>query len=372
MTTPVTLGRYRITPVTAPRTPRLKAFLTAGARMQRFARAELKSELPLSPAERWRALRLGFGANSYVLYQLASRDSRDFLSDFAVRLRSDRVNGLFNAIVRNKLVFARTMALHGFLHPRVHAWLDRGHVHDLEGRRAPSTASEWLARLQPGERRVLKPVAEGQGQGIIFLVRTPDGFALNDVAVASDELAAFLSALRRYLITDFAVQAPYAAALFPETTNTVRVLTLWDLDLSQPFIAAAAHRVGSSRSAPVDNFHSGRGGLSAKIDVDSGRLGPGATLSEAGRLSWHERHPESGAPIAGVRVEGWNDMAATVLAAASRLPEAPAIGWDLVMTQAGCCFLEGNTPPGLSVWQVHGPLLADSRARRFYEAYGVI
>jgi len=373
VTTPAPLGRYRIAPVAAPRAPRFKALLAWGSRVLRFARAELKSvDLSLSVADRWRALRLGFSATSYVLYQLATRDSRDFVSDFDVRLRSDRVNGLFNAIVRNKLVFARTMALHGFRHPRVHAWLDRGQVHDLEARKPAESAGEWLARLQPGERRVLKPVAEGQGQGIIFLCRTAQGFALNDVAVALDEVAALLSELRRYLITDFAVQAPYAAALYPETTNTVRVLTLWDLALSRPFIAAASQRVGSSRSAPVDNFHSGRGGLSARIDVETGRLGPGATLSGAGQLSWHERHPESGAPIAGVRVEGWEELAASVLAAAARLPEAPAIGWDLVMTEAGCCFLEGNTPPGLSVWQVHGPLLADPRARRFYEAHGVI
>jgi hypothetical protein len=61
-----------------------------------------------------------------------------------------------------------------------------------------------------------------------------------------------------------------------------------------------------------------------------------------------------------------------VLAAAARLPEAPAIGWDLVVTEAGCCFLECNTPPSVGVWQVHAPLLADPRVRRFYEEYGII
>src|SRR5262245_53402138 len=114
VTTPDALSRYRIAPVAPPHAPRLRAILSAGSRMLRFARAEIKSALPISLAERCRGLRLGFGANSYVLYQLAARDSRDFVSDFAVRFRSDRVNGLFNAIVRNKLVFARTMTVHGF------------------------------------------------------------------------------------------------------------------------------------------------------------------------------------------------------------------------------------------------------------------
>lgn len=95
-------------------------------------------------------------------------------------------------------------------------------------------------------------------------------------------------------------------------------------------------------------------------------------VSDAGRLCWHERHPESGAAIAGVRVERWAETSATVLAAAARLPEAPAIGWDLVVTDDGCCFLEGNSPPGPFVWQVHGPLLVDPRVRRFYETHGVV
>jgi len=366
------LARYRITPVEKPRAPRLKAFLTGGSRMLRFVRMEIRSATPLSLAERCRGWRLGFGSGSYVLYQLDRRDPRDYLSDMAVQLRTDRVNGLFNAIVRNKLVFARTMALHGFRHPRVHAWLDAGRVHDLEGGRPMSTVRDWLARLGPGEPAVLKPVAEGQGQGILFLTRTAEGFILNGVAIGQADLDVLLSALRRYLITEFVVQAPYAADVYPATTNTVRILTLWDLALARPFIAAAAHRFGSARSAPVDNFHSGWGGLSARIDLDSGRLGPGATFSDTGYLTWHERHPESGALIAGARVECWGETAAAVLAAASCLPEAPAIGWDLAVTAAGCCFLEGNTPPGMAVWQVHGPLLADPRVRRFYEAYSVV
>ncbi|HXJ83395.1 MAG TPA: sugar-transfer associated ATP-grasp domain-containing protein [Candidatus Methylomirabilis sp.] len=369
---PELLARYRIAPIERPRAPRLKALLTQGSRVLRLAGEELRADLPLSLADRWRGWRNGFGANSFILYQLERRDPGDYLSDYAVRLRSDRANGLFNAVVRNKLVFARTMALFGLRHPRVYAWLDRGRVHDLERHIGESRARDWLTGLEQGQRRVLKPVAEGQGQGIVFLARDARGLSVNDVAIALDDLDAFLLALRGYLITDFVVQAPYAAAIYPGTTNTVRVLTLWDMDLGRPFIAAAVHRFGSSRSAPVDNFHAGRGGLSARIDPASGWLGPGATLSDANRLSWHDHHPESGAPIAGIRVEGWTETADSVLMAAARLPEAPAIGWDLVITEAGCCFLEGNSPPGVQVWQVHGPLLADPRVRRFYEAHGII
>ena len=51
---------------------------------------------------------------------------------------------------------------------------------------------------------------------------------------------------------------------------------------------------------------------------------------------------------------------------------APAIAWDLVVTRDGCSVLEGNGPPDVFVWEVHTPLLADPRVRRFYEDHGVI
>jgi hypothetical protein len=373
MNGPTPYATYRILPVRGRGAPRIKDTLIWMSRMLRFIRREIGSRPSLPLAKRWRGWCLGFSTKSYVIYDLDAHDARQYLSDHAISFRSDRVNGPFNALVGNKLAFARTMALHGFRHPRVHGLLERGTVHDLDATRPVSRARDWLAeRLEPGRPLVLKPAVGGQGKGIIFLGRSPTALSVNGIAASFDEVDALLSPLRRYLITEFVTQARYAAAIYPDTTNTVRILTLWDLAVDRPFIAAAAHRFGTARSAPVDNWHGGWGGLSSRIDVDGGVLGPGATLSDAGRLCWHEQHPESGAPIAGVHVDGWAKTAATVLAAAARVPEAPAIGWDLVVTDEGCSFLEGNSPPGPFVWQVHGPLLADPRVRRFYEAHGVV
>jgi hypothetical protein len=206
----------------------------------------------------------------------------------------------------------------------------------------------------------------------MFVGRDEQGWLVNGVRASARDLAALVEPLRAYLITEFIEQAPYAAAVYPGAANTVRVLTLWDVETRRPFIAAAAHRFGTARGGPTDNFHSGWGGLSARIDLGSGVLGPAAMLSGQGRLVWCDRHPDTGAPIAGVTVERWGETVATILAVAARFPEAPAIGWDLVVTRAGCCVLEGNSPPQVAVWQVHGPLLRDPRVRRFYQAYGVL
>jgi hypothetical protein len=307
-----------------------------------------------------------------VLYRLDATDPRQYLSDYA-ETKTHRVNAPFNDLFQNKLLAAQVMELLGLPHPRVRAFLHGGRVHALNETSGPDRLEDWLPRvLDDGEPLVLKPLRGGAGTGIIFLSRTGATFAINGVASRLVDICEFLSTLEHYLVTDFVRQADYAARMYALTTNTVRILTLWDWEAGAPFIAAATHRIGTARSFPVDNWHGGWGGLSAKIDVATGVLGPGATLSSDGKLCWHERHPESGAPVQGVHVPFWPETAAAVLGIAGRLPYAPAVGWDLVITDTGCCCLEGNSPPSTLVWQVHDPLLADPRVRRFYEAHGII
>jgi len=61
-----------------------------------------------------------------------------------------------------------------------------------------------------------------------------------------------------------------------------------------------------------------------------------------------------------------------VLHLASLLSFCPYIGWDLLVTDDDVVVLEGNDGPDLKLHQVHRPLLADPRIRRFYEHHGVV
>jgi hypothetical protein len=70
-------------------------------------------------------------------------------------------------------------------------------------------------------------------------------------------------------------------------------------------------------------------------------------------------------------VPDWPAIRDLALRAARSFPESPFIGWDLVVTPDGPVVLEANTPPGVNVWQVHGPLLRDPRVRRFFAAHGM-
>ena len=89
----------------------------------------------------------------------------------------------------------------------------------------------------------------------------------------------------------------------------------------------------------------------AKIDLDTG------VLSEARCL--HNRnvykvHPDSGAPIEGVQVPGWQQLKADMIDLANKLPYMHFIAWDILITEEGHCIIEANTSSGVNIIQLWG------------------
>jgi hypothetical protein len=172
------------------------------------------------------------------------------------------------------------------------------------------------------------------------------------------------------LVCEFIEQAPYAAELYPGSANTLRMLSMWDPETDEPFVTFAVQRIGTERSAPVDNFS--RGGLSAEVDLVSGELNQAVHSPYTGSLDWHDTHPETGAQIAGVEVPDWRALRDGILDIAAQFPQLPYVGWDVLITDEGeFTIIEANSCTDVTL-QVHRPLLDDPRARRFYEHHDII
>jgi hypothetical protein len=258
-------------------------------------------------------------------------------------------------------------------HARVLATLDQGQLLPESESPVAADMAVWLqANLAERRRLVVKPIHGGAGRGILFVSSIDSELNVNGERKTLQELVTTLRRLDDCLVTGFVEPAAYATSMFPGSANTLRLLTLWDQAADEPFVAAAAHRIGSARSEPVDNFHGGFGGLSAEIDMDEGRLGLAATLSDDGSVKRCEAHPETGARIEGVRVPHWSRTRQATLELAGSLPQFPYVGWDLIVTEEGPVVLEANSPPGTWVWQVNTPLLRDPRSREFFSSHGML
>lgn len=336
-----------------------------------FVQKELASQVR-APRRKLPGLwRRGFLGESWVLYDLARNDRRDYLSDYARFTRTRLINGGYAAVLDNKLIFDRFLGRNCAALPRTHGILRQGRLLDPLGEVPELPAADLIfEELCGGGAIVLKPLTGGGGHGLALLRRGESGYSLNDTAIGKAELRRYIEERGNTLVCDLVAQHPALAELYPATTNTLRLVTLQD-ERCEAFIAAAVLRIGTRASWPTDNWT--RGGLSAAIDLESGRVGQ-AVAYPAGsdRLHWQSRHPDSDAEIAGMAIPHWQEIREGVLAVFRALPVLKYVGWDVIVTPEGFCILEGNNYSDVNLLQVHRPLLSDTRVHAFFQRQGVI
>ena len=351
---------------------RLELQLRCHVRFIRAVWRELKSKQGLPWKQRLRAWRFGFSSASWFLYNLTENDPGQYLGDLFSTLRTYKINGFFNPVIGNKLVLSRLATTHGIPHPDVVSIILEGRLIDENGPNEPDMMQTIANTLDRYPHQVFRPTWSGAGEGIFFLSRVDGGLQINGLKATLHEVCALFSKLDRYLSTEFVEQAAYSNRIFPDTPNTLRILTLWDNEGDEPFICAVSHRFGSSRSQPIDNWHQGYGGLCASVDLETSTLGQAAMVSPDKQLVWHSYHPETKEPIEGVKIPGLAKCLEGLLMAASHFPFCPMIGWDVILTKDGYSVLEANSLPGMKVWQVHKPLLSDPRTRQFFQHWGLV
>ena len=348
---------------------------------------------PVTHAERMRLYRRGFRRRAEYLYDFEQHSHAEYLSDVARYVRAPYINELWASTLDNKLLCQQLLESFDVDVPTAYGLLHEGTFHPLEAEAIPeitidynggtddtdgidpSSASmdgpDWITSwLEPGQRLVAKGVMGGAGKQVLLVERAGDTFLINEKPHSERELRSRISSLRNYLVTGFVEQAPYASSLYPDSANTLRVLTMYDEAAESSFVAAATHRIGTDESRPLDNFS--RGGLSVGVDRESGTLGRGIRYTPPDLPEEHPVHPDTGETIDGVEVPGWERIERNLLAVANRLSFIPYLGWDIVVTAPGeFSVIEINNNSD-AVIQMHGPLLTDARTRRFYERHGVV
>lgn len=304
--------------------------------------------------------RHGFLSESDVFFDLSPETVDRYLSNYARDVKTIDINGEAGRVLDDKLLFHRLLTpTFDHLRPRLRYYVTREGAYPVDADRPFDDALDAGSWERP---LVIKPRTGGGGKGVAVL--SPDD--------GLERLGELLDGADDRLVSEFVEQATYADAIFPAATNTVRVLTMIDPRTGSPFVARAVHRFGSSESAPIDNWTSG--GLSARLDRETGRLVECAYRTDDGGLERVERHPETGERIAGTRIPNWRRIVDELLTVAGSYPELPYVGWDVVVTDEHPYFkiLEGNRYSDVDILQTYGPLLDDPRIRRFYAHHGIV
>ena len=324
----------------------------------------------------WKRLwcyRHGFYSYSGVLYGLDRHNVGEYLSDLE-RRRATSINRTHWKVAQLKIAFHEVLAhTHPHLLVDIVATFQDGELYPIPSADPGETVEELLDGLENGSPLVAKPVGGWAGSGVFSIARTEEGFSVDGVPIRRDSLEAKLRGLDGYLLERSVEQAEYAATIYPHSANTLRIMTMVDPDTREPFIGATVHRFGTDDSRPVDNWSAG--GVCSAVDTETGRVEPVTAKPKSGPPTFVENHPDTGATIDGTTVPSWDIVRDTVLSVADEYKHLwRYLGWDVVVTDhdGSIVILEANARPDIDLMQVHEPLLADPRVRRFYEHHGVL
>ena len=148
------------------------------------------------------------------------------------------------------------------------------------------------------------------------------------------------------LAEGYVQQHPDLQTLSPTGVNTVRIVTLIDLEGGYHLLGC---RLRISVDSPVDNLAAGN--LAAPIDESSGVVNGPGVYSDITRNP-EPVHPVTGTPIEGFRVPFWRETLELVKQASRKHPENRSVGWDVVVTPDGPGLIEGNHDWCKLVWQL--------------------
>ncbi len=315
----------------------------------RFARTELRQGGRVPLRTRLWALRRGFLSTSVGLYDLTEESCSQYVSDWSRYIKSARINGRFASALNNKIVFSRMLQGYGCDVPEYYCLIRDGVMHQIGSRYRMRTPDDVLAACRAGGRFIVKPSSGSGGISVSALCSEDDGLTVNGEACADEILIEFLADLDEGIIEEYIQQHDYAERIFPHSANSIRVLTMWDVDRREPFIACAVHRFGT-RTPPFGRTeaarrpprHGGEGrrpqasALGPRREPDPGALPPDGVhpVHRVGR-------PHHAGGVQRVRRQQLPGTRAPGARAAPRRPAGPGllreIRCDLGRPPAGSC-----------------------------------
>lgn len=233
---------------------------------------------------------------------------------------------------------------------------------------AGQPALQALTQASREEPLVVKPALGNSSRDVVVLGTHDLGLTLSMGRRTREARAVRLNEHARSVVTTLARPGAYARAIAPGLESKVEVLVARPEPGAAPQLRRAVHRFPAwidpqrAKSRPVL--------LSAAVDVASGTLGPAMHRTRQGS-SEHQNHPDSGAPIEGIRLPHWHSLVEHLLACLDRHLAIPFLVCDVILSDEGPRVIEAERTIDVTSLQTHAPLGDDpvlasliERARR--------
>lgn len=312
----------------------------------------------------------GFSMTDSAFYNLGENDYHDYIStweSYSPVYRNLQPSGIvsydnliYNNIFDDKYLFY--IVFSSFVKtPKIYSLIYDGKITDVVDSFDSEHLYETLLSINGG---VIKYRAGANGFGIYVFDVKNDCLMYNNQEITRDELANIVSKFKFGIIQEKIVQGKFAKSLFEKTINTIRIISIRKKDGVEHEIVAAIQRIGTNRSAPVDNFAQG-GGCSI-IDLETGVLGTVGRITETGPV-FSDNHPDTGKVIKGLKVPNWDGIKSSIIDLTRKLPFFCYAAWDVVVCDDGITIIEINKRSSLDVFQIHKGLRHELLGQKYKE-----
>ena len=290
------------------------------------------------------AINGGFMADQITLYNLNSKNKKEYLSEFDW-YKSRYINEPYNFILNNKLVAVDILKQYTDV-PKTLCIKKKGTIYGAE---VNINNVDGILSYIKDEDVYIKPINIGKGIGVNKISYDNKKFYLDYKEISDLELKKILEKRDNYFISTSINQSKALNKIYDKCSNTIRLITVRDEETKKCKALFAVQRIGTKETIPVDN--GSRGGLIAKIDIETGELSGAKSLHN---LEEFDNHPDSNNPIKGVKIKNWNQIKDKYVTLMEKFPYLYFVAWDILLTDKGPVIIEANTSSGVNIIQVFG------------------
>lgn len=308
----------------------------------------------------------GFDSEHILLFDLDDSNWRNYLPDLHRYRFTHRTNFHVWPILHDKLLFDQFMRgrlpVIGLLF-----WINEGVFNDAG---AGWTQERFFDECRRGGRFVLKAGQGGTGLGLLFVTGREDGGAVVNGEVKDEQaFRRLLGSLPYHLCYPHIEAHPALKAVFPDAGNALRITAYVGVD-GRPRLLAPSLCLGTAKSAPVEHFR--YGGLVLHVDEQTGVCLKACRRGADGRLEYLDKHPDTGASLAGLQVPFWKEIREGILRFHTDHPAFDLVGWDVMATSDGFRIVEGNHNPALRIALMNRNLSEEPDFCAFLESRGIL
>ncbi|MGB3776096.1 MAG: sugar-transfer associated ATP-grasp domain-containing protein [Leeuwenhoekiella sp.] len=210
------------------------------------------------------------------------------------------------------------------------------HDYFIPENKSTADFEKWLSKISPNGLMAKKSSGQaGLGLEKIDIVRNNGRILLR--GKEPEEFLAYARSMDYDLLDTYVKQHQDIENISPDALSTIRVISVVDKNRDVHILGAM---IRMSTGSFVDNFH--KGGVSAAVDLDSGKLVPPMLFQDPRKSKTMTTHPVTKEQVIGFIVPFWQEVIPMIKKAALVIPNVRTVGWDVIITAQGPSLLEGN------------------------------